>query len=394
METLRILVVDDEKGMRMGILRSLKNYSTEMPDGGEVIHFELDEAASGEEALEKIDANTPQIILLDMKLPGIDGLEVLEEMSKRKLNIFTIMITAYASIQAAVKATKQGAFDFLPKPFTPDELKNSIRKVAHHLILTEKARKLSAERHKIRFNFLSVLAHELKAPINAIEGYLDILANPKLMEKVDKESYARMIDRSISRIGAMRKLIFDLLDLTRIESGEKVRVLEEVDLVNLARQSMDSVRSMAMEHSIALNLHSPENLNFWGDASEIEMILNNLISNAVKYNRDGGSVDVNLEKESEHTLISVKDTGIGMTEDESKRLFGEFIRIKNRKTQNISGTGLGLSIVKKLALAYKGNITVESVPDEGTTFRVKLAEGEHKELAEKEHIELSVEEDK
>jgi signal transduction histidine kinase len=214
------------------------------------------------------------------------------------------------------------------------------------------------------------------------------------MEKVDKESYARMIDRSISRIGAMRKLIFDLLDLTRIESGEKVRVLEEVDLVNLARQSMDSVRSMAMEHSIALNLHSPENLNFWGDASEIEMILNNLISNAVKYNRDGGSVDVNLEKESEHTLISVKDTGIGMTEDESKRLFGEFIRIKNRKTQNISGTGLGLSIVKKLALAYKGNITVESVPDEGTTFRVKLAEGEHKELAEKEHIELSVEEDK
>lgn len=374
METLKILVVDDEKGMRMGILRSLKNFTTEMPDGQEVIHFDLDEAESGEEALDKIDANPPDILLLDMKLPGIDGLEVLEEISKRKLNISTIMITAYASIKAAVKATKRGAFDFLPKPFTPDELKNAIRKDAQHLVLTEQARKLSAERHKIRFNFLSVLAHELKSPINAIEGYLDILANPKIMEKIDKDAYTRMIDRSVYRIGSMRKLIFDLLDLTRIESGEKTRVLETVDLVDIAQNAIDSVRSMALEHSIALNLNSPENLNFWGDASEIEMILNNLISNAVKYNRDGGSVDINIEKDSDHTLISVKDTGIGMTEEESNRLFGEFTRIKNQKTKNISGTGLGLSIVKKLAMAYSGNITVESVPEEGSTFKVKLVD--------------------
>ncbi len=383
MITLRILVVDDEQGMRMGITRALRRFSTTMPGTNEEITFELDEAASGEEALEKIDACQPDLLLLDMKLPGIDGLEVLEEIANRKLNISTIMITAYASIKAAVTATKRGAFDFLPKPFTPDELKNAIRKDAQHVVLAERARKLAEERNKIRFNFISVLAHELKAPINAIEGYLEILGNPTLMEKMDKAAYNRMIDRSVYRIGYMRKMILDLLDLTRIESGEKKRNIESVDIREIAECALDAVRNEAERRNITLSIEAPESLIMMADASEIEIIFNNLISNAVKYNTDNGTVRVLLKKMDEYVEIHVSDTGIGMTKEEAGRLFGEFSRIKNAKTRNISGTGLGLSILKKLAIAYGGDVSVDSVPDEGSTFHVKISDLQVDESKEK-----------
>jgi len=108
------------------------------------------------------------------------------------------------------------------------------------------------------------------------------------------------------------------------------------------------------------------------DASEIEIVLNNLISNAVKYNRRHGSVDVFLNRDGEYVEIKVSDTGIGMTPEETAKLFGEFVRIKNEKTRQITGSGLGLSIVKKIAQLYDGTVNVTSEPDKGSTFTVRL----------------------
>ncbi|MFH1377462.1 MAG: response regulator [Planctomycetota bacterium] len=375
MTTLRILIVDDEQGMRMGVRRALRSFTVDSPDGeSDVIEFDLDEAGTGEEALEKISARKPDILLLDMKLPGIDGLDVLEEIRRRSIDLSTIMITAYASIQTAVKATKRGAFDFLPKPFTPDELKTTLRRVAQHLVLAARARQLADERHKVRFNFISVLAHELKAPINAIEGYLQILSDFGDPKTIDPDAFKKMIDRSTLRIQFMRKMILDLLDLTRIESGQKKRLVEPIDIVPIAAGAIDAVKAAATERGIALDLDAPDRLVLPADASEIEIIFNNLVSNAVKYNRDNGRVDVILSRHGDEVLIVVRDTGIGMTSDEAGRLFGEFVRIKNEKTRLVSGTGLGLSIVKKIAALYNGGVSVESAPDKGSAFRVKLTD--------------------
>ena len=137
--------------------------------------FTVDQAESGEEALEKIDRNPPDILLLDHKMPGISGLEVLDRLAGRETDMLTIMITAYASIETAVAATKRGAYDFLAKPFTPDELKSTIRKAAARLVLAKQARQLAEEKRRVRFEFIRVLGHELKAPLNAVAGYLDIL---------------------------------------------------------------------------------------------------------------------------------------------------------------------------------------------------------------------------
>ena len=170
----------------------------------------------------------------------------------------------------------------------------------------------------------------------------------------------------------MRMMITDLLDLTRIESGQKKRFIEPVDLLPIATAALDAVRISADERGIHLDLDAPDELIIAADASEMEIVFNNLISNAVKYNRDQGRVDVILSRKDDEVLIIVKDTGIGMTADEAAKLFGEFVRIKNDKTRTISGTGLGLSIVKKIAALYNGSASVESESDKGSVFRVRL----------------------
>lgn len=370
METLRILITDDELGMRLGVGRTLRGFTIRVPDVNGEVGFVVEEAENGEAALEIIKQAPPDILLLDHKMPGISGLDVLDVLGGMQLDMLTIMITAYASIETAVTATKRGAYDFLAKPFTPDELRNTVRKAASRLILAKQARKLAEEKRQIRFQFIRVLGHELKAPLNAVEGYLRMIENKALGDELD--AYREILQRSMVRIEGMGKLIADLLDLTTIESGQRARQLAELDVTAVAQASIETLQPAAKQRRIKVELHAPPSLKMTADRYEIETILNNLISNAIKYNRDGGHVDVKLQQAGQRVTIAVADTGIGMTPDELLKLFGEFVRIHNERTQNILGSGLGLSIVKKLALLYDGDATVESDLDVGSTFTVTL----------------------
>jgi signal transduction histidine kinase len=312
-------------------------------------------------------------------MPGMSGLEVLEATRDLQSEMLTIMITAYASIETAVQATKRGAYDFLAKPFTPDELRNTTRKAAARLALAKQARKLAEEKRQVRFQFIRVLGHELKAPLNAVEGYLRLLQEGRLDD--GSPAYVEAVERSLTRIEGMRKLVTDLLDVTHIESGQRRRHLAMVDLAQMARDVLETFAPETAAKRIEIALHAPEPVQLVADCGEIEMILNNLISNAVKYNREGGRVDVRLTREADRVTIAVGDTGIGLTPEEAARLFGEFVRIRNEKTQSILGSGLGLSIVKKLACLYGGNATVTSQSGVGSTFTVVLCDPPSVELA-------------
>jgi len=371
MNTLRILVVEDEYGMRLAIARALRDYIIHLPDIEGEIGFTIEQAEVAEKALSIINETPPDIILLDYKLPGMSGLDLLTQLSSRQLDMLAIMITAYASIETAVTATKQGAFDFLAKPFTPMELKETIYKAAKHLIFMRQAHKLALEKRKVRFQFISVLAHEMKAPLAALDGYLNILRERAAGDS--QEVYDHMVDRCLTRIQGMRKMIGDLLDLTRIESGERKREVAEVDVREVAQTAIDTALAEAKERNIGVALHADGPVPMQADRSEVEIILNNLITNAVKYNRDGGSVAVHLTSQDGTVSIAVRDTGIGMNAEEAARLFNDFVRIKNERTRNILGSGLGLSTVKKIALLYDGEVTVEGEPDKGSIFTVTLS---------------------
>ncbi len=370
MEKLRTLVVDDELGMRLGIRKTLRNFSMRLADIDAEFGFEIDMAETAEEALTKINVRHPDILILDYKLPAMSGLELLDNISVQDSEMVTIMITAFASLEAAVTAVKRGAFDFLAKPFEPNELRSTVKKAAENLLLARHLRKLEKEKRQVRFQFISVLGHELKAPLNAVEGYLEIMNKRITGEKIS--DYEEMIERSLIRIQGMRKLIYDLLDLTRIESGQKKRELDSVDISEVLQQSVESVLPDAQARQVEIRPHCEKPLLLHCDSGEVEIVLNNLISNAVKYNRDSGEVDIYIDKKEAEVSIRVKDNGIGMQQEDADRLFREFVRIKNDKTKNILGSGLGLSIVKKNAQLYQGEVAVQSQPDKGSEFRVTL----------------------
>lgn len=358
--------------MRLGVQRALSDAVISLPEVQTDVGFRVNIAESGEEALAMIAVQRPDILLLDHKMGGMSGLDVLDHIKAgpSQEQMLTIMITAYASLETAVTAIKQGAYDFLAKPFTPAELKATVRKAVESLVMGRQARKLAQEKRQVRFEFIRVLTHELKSPLAAVEGYLNIMQQRAAGDKLS--DYDNVIERCILRLGGMRKLIFDLLDLTRIESGQKNRELTPVHLQEAARRAFEAVQLPAQKRNISLNLHAPDDLVFYSDAGEMDIIFNNLVSNAVKYNRDGGRVDVTLASAPDGVAITVADTGIGMTAQESARLFQDFVRIKNPHTRTILGSGLGLSIVKKLAQLYHGDITVTSEPEVGSTFVVTL----------------------
>ncbi|MFW5835648.1 MAG: ATP-binding protein [bacterium] len=368
MEKLKVLVVDDEPGICSGINRILSKHSVGFPFMDENIGFDVQETNTGEDAINIIDKDIPDIILLDNKLPGMLGIDVLEYINKKRLGSTVLMITSYASLELAVKATNQGAHDFIPKPFTPQELRSAIESVTKHIFLKRMTRKMNKEGRQIRFQFLSVLSHEMKTPLNAIEGYLRMMQDRQAGN--DLQAYDKIIERSLLRVKGMRNLIMDLLDLTKIESGKKKREVMPVNLTEIAKLSIDTMGPVSIQKDVEIILKSPARVMFEADKEEIEIIFNNLLSNAIKYNIEGGKVDFIIEDKDGKIMVIIKDTGIGMGEDEIPRLFDEFVRIKNEQTKNITGSGLGLSIVKKLIRLYNGVINVESKPGEGSTFKL------------------------
>ncbi|MBU1240761.1 response regulator, partial [Myxococcota bacterium] len=223
-ERLLVFTVDDEPGIRLGVEAILRGFTLKLRDMDRTVDFAIRSFETGEAFLEALETETPALVLLDCKLPGIGGLEILEQVLSAREDIVTLIVTAYATLETAVKTTKMGAFDFLAKPFTPDELRYTVRKAATHVLLRRERHRLETERRQIRFQFISVLAHELKSPINAVEGYLDLMVNGLLGQELD--AYGPMVEKCISRIGGMRKLIADLMDLTRLESGQHKREIQ------------------------------------------------------------------------------------------------------------------------------------------------------------------------
>ncbi len=370
MEKLKLLVVDDEPGIRMGVCRILENYTVSYPFMDEDFGFDVMMAETGEEALEILKNNNLDIVLLDNKLPGIHGIDVLEFINKQNLDVVVVMITSYASLELAVKATKQGAYDFVPKPFTPKELRASVETITKQLFLRRMTQKLNVEGRQVRFQFLSVLSHELKSPLNAVEGYLQLMQERKFGNTINE--YQEIIDRCLHRLHGMRSLIMDMLDITRIESGKKSRKLEPVLVCEVAQQCIDAFQPLSIQKDADVYLNCSEKITIEADRQELEIILNNLLSNAIKYNKQGGRVDVNLKRDNNKLIIEVEDTGIGMEEEDTKTLFEDFVRIKSEQTKHITGSGLGLSIVKKILDLYDGTIEVDSTPGEGSSFKAVI----------------------
>ncbi len=370
MTRIKILVIENEAIIRAGITLVLQSFTVKFPFMEKGFDYTIIEAANGENGIEIIKKGGVDILLLNNKLPGIKGLEVLEYINTHRLNISVTMITSDACLDLAIAATNNGADGFIAKPFTPQELRISVENSTKQLYLKRMTRQMTTQCKSIRYKFLSVLSHELKSPLNAIEGYLQLMDDKELGNNMN--DYHNMIGRSMQRISGMRSLIMDLLDLTQLENTQGEIVFRTIDLSEICKMSIELIRPIAIQKNLKINLDISSGIMFMANVRDMEIMFNNVLSNAVKYNKMNGLININMRESGAEIIISITDTGIGIDENDIDKLFLEFSRLKNKETRDISGSGLGLSILKQIVESYDGKVEVKSELGKGSTFIINL----------------------
>jgi two-component system sensor histidine kinase/response regulator len=359
-EDKRILVIDDEKVMLESCQKILKKAG-----------YRVEAFDNGKEGIARFRLAPPPVLVVDLKMPDINGLQVIEKVREINPDAVIVVITGYATVAAAVEAMKAGAYDFLPKPFTPDELRLIINRGYERWHLSRESQRLQREKEEIRRNFITLVSHQLKSPLVAVRQCLDALefvASGELSEDAVK-----FISRAQARTDDLLATIKDWLTLSKLKRGVKCDEYDSVELADVVDQVVKSYRQQAESAGITVRFDAPLGLpKVRGDAACVGVLVANLLSNAIKYNRPGGTAEIRTSQGGESVELKVIDTGIGIPEQCLPRIFSEFYRVKSEKTKNISGTGLGLTICQAIVSELGGSIEVSNNEIEGSTFNVHL----------------------
>jgi signal transduction histidine kinase len=223
---------------------------------------------------------------------------------------------------------------------------------------------------QVKARFMNMVAHELRTPLSAVDGFLTVIDEGYVQ---DREKVHEYVKRSKQRIRALVDLVGDLLNIARIEAGTVRREISPQRIESVLSEVSELMQPLAKQNLVRLDVHVPDDLPpIHADREELIRVLNNLVSNAIKYNKQDGYVSIAAEQDGPYIRIVVSDTGIGISEEGQSRLFSEFFREKRKETRKVTGTGLGLSIVKSIVDFYHGRIQVKSEPDKGTTITVLL----------------------
>jgi two-component system sensor histidine kinase/response regulator len=355
-----VLIVDDEEAIRDSCRQVLSKSG-----------YECHTAVDGIEGLRLAHQVAPDVVLLDLMMPGIDGLEVLEQVLKTHPDTVCIVITGYATIESAVDAMKRGAFDFLPKPFTPEELRLIVRRGLEQRRLLRETAALRQEKERMKQYFITIVAHELRSPLLLVKQYLDLIVGGKM--GVIDDTAREMLDGAHGTLIGLLNLIADWLELARINAGDIAGGMKEINVWPVLKKVVEEMSPFASEKGVTIRLDPPpEATVVSAHAESLEVVFRNLVSNAIKYNRPDGSVILEGRTTDGRLRIDVRDTGMGIPSEEIPFIFEDFFRVKSSKTAEISGTGLGLSIVKKIIEGHHGSVEVTSEQDEGTAFSVYL----------------------
>jgi signal transduction histidine kinase len=418
----RVLIVDDEESVTVTMAAILEM------DG-----YSVATALRGDHALEQIANETFDLVLTDFRLDDLDGMDVLAAARRKSSETVGIVLTGYASLESAVKALREGAYDYMLKPADVEELRATVARgierrrlgqllreriddleAANRTIndlneslqdrvaqataeLQARIRDLGAARtelqasyeklqelDKLKSQFLSIASHELKTPITAMSGFVQIAVRrikrrlgagrPNEVDwKNEEETLLEQLEVVQRQTGKLARLVDELLDVSRIESGRLELRVADVDLPELVAEVMRRHQLMATKHDLRLQYDPDRRLSVRGDRDHLEQVLNNLIGNAMKYSPDGGPIEVTVSRAGEHEIeFAVVDHGIGIQPAELARVFGLFYRSPDRNARDVGGMGLGLYITKEIVDRHNGRIWAESDVGQGTTFHVAL----------------------
>ncbi|NQT55436.1 MAG: hybrid sensor histidine kinase/response regulator, partial [Desulfobacteraceae bacterium] len=223
---------------------------------------------------------------------------------------------------------------------------------------------------EMKSDFVNMVAHELRSPLVSIRQQNSVLVEGLAGPLQEKQQ--DFLEKGMKKIDSLLELINDLLDIAKIEAGKAIQHQVPINIGQVISDTVSLMESRAEEQGITLSYSCQDLKPIMADPKNIEEIFNNLITNAINYSPDGGNVTVSTQGFGEYLEIKVSDTGVGISPEELPKIFDKFYRVKSPKTRQVMGTGLGLAIVKGIIEAHRGTIDVESVPDNGTTFRILL----------------------
>jgi two-component system sensor histidine kinase/response regulator len=355
----RILIIDDEVVVLDSCVEILE---------GEGVTIAT--ASDGALGLQRLADFHPDLVFVDLKMPGIAGMEVIERIRILDPTTVTIVITGYATLNSAVEAMQKGAYDFVPKPFTPEEFRLVTRRGLERRRLALETAALRRERDLLRENFAAIVSHELKAPLAAIQQNLMLLS---------AELSGTLSDGQKARLDRMRVRVDDLLKMTRTwlaafaADFDKVReTFRPTAIPEAVTKAVDTVQPYARRKDIEIVTRVREPLSpVHGDEGLLVEALVNVVGNAIKYSFAGRHVEVAAEEQGGRIMIAVRDTGVGIPPDELPHIFGDFYRGRERRDEE-GGAGLGLAITRRIVEAHGGVITVESTPGQGSAFIIAL----------------------
>jgi len=389
----QLLVVDDEESLRITTAAILEKEG-----------YLVDVASSGDEAITLLEQKDYDLVLTDLHMEGGDGLSVLNEIRRHSPLTISVVLTGFASVESAIAALQEGAYDYLVKPCDIDSMKHTIRRGVEHrrlMLAEQKARtdleqlnldlekrivertaeltRLNAElaeANRAKDVFLATLSHELRTPLTPVVGWIKLLRSGNL----DEKSVAQALDAIERNAWLQSKLIDDLLDTSRIATGKLHFEPKPTDLNVITKAAIDTVRASAASRNIDLSVTLwPSTLVVMGEPVRLQQIAWNLISNAIKFTEPGGKVTVTTQNEGPQARLVVSDTGIGIDPEFLPHVFDRFKQADGSTSRRHGGLGLGLAIADALAKMHGGKILAES---EGTgkgasfTLHVELAAAE------------------
>jgi len=411
----RVLIVDDEESVAVTMQAILEM------DG-----YEVTAASSVTEAIELVKKSEFDLVLSDLRLDDGDGIQIVAETRRSSPETICIILTGYASLDSAVKAMREGAYDYLVKPCDVEELRLTVSRGLERRRLGRQLRERVAELEtanstiaglnrdlqvrvdeataelrdqyerlqeldRLKTQFMSVASHELKTPVTAMSGFLQV-ALRRIRKRLDAgapepETWAAeqsaiadqlvIVQRQTTKLA---RLIDELLDVSRIQSGRVEFDHQRMDLGHLAREVVERMQTTTTNHTLQVTAIDPAEIV--ADRDHLEQVLNNLIANAVKYSPDGGTITITVRSEGDGAALSVSDMGIGIPEEELSSVFGLFYRSPDRRARDVGGMGLGLYISKEIVDRHGGRIWAESTVGKGTTFHVRLPHGAPAQQAE------------
>jgi signal transduction histidine kinase len=384
----RVLVVDDEETVTVTLQGIL-----------ELDGYSVTASISGEIALELMRTHPFDVVLTDLRMDGVDGLDLLRELHTISPDSVAIVLTGYGSIDSAVQALREGAYDYLVKPCDILELRTTVARGlerarlasqlrqrlrdleqanetnrALNLELEARVERATAELRQemlAKDEFMSTVSHDLKSPLTFIKGMANLrrrraVATPETRPLIDA------LDQIESCAGRMAQQLDELVDASRLQSGTPLELRrDKVDLIALAKKAVAEHQQTTDRHALHVSTRLPKLVGEW-DELRLGRVLDNLLDNAVKYSPRGGSVKVSIGTTDDGAaVLSVSDRGEGIPESDLPHIFERFRRGQNVEGR-IPGTGIGLAGVQRIVEQHQGTIAVDTKVGVGTTFTIRL----------------------